>query len=176
MDRLRSFLEYFPSPDLAQTLINLYFQNSNLVFPLLHRPTFIRQWKEQLHHRNIWFAGVCLLVFAIGSRWCNDERVLPELTSEGDSKQIKWGRAGRQYFDIAVGKLIKVIFLFLSDAVAEIHLLRQTFFHPTSLFEVQTYVVCFLHYHRTVSSFNSTHSLWDCIYEALPFIQLLGSL
>lgn len=101
---LRTFLEYFPAQDLANKLIDLYFRHSNLIFPLLHLPTFIRQWKDQLHHRNIWFTGVCLLVFAIGSRWCNDERTLPQ-PSPGEGSKLDWRRAGYRYYEIVVGKL-----------------------------------------------------------------------
>jgi len=73
------------------------------MFPLLHRPTFERQWAEGLYHRNEWFTCLCLLLFAVASRWCDDERVLPEEERgrEGDSdKPRSWVNAGRKYFDV----------------------------------------------------------------------------
>lgn len=88
---------------MADDLIDLYFRRSNLVLPLLHRPTFNRQWNQQLYRRNIWFAGVCLSIFAIASRWSDDERVLPELIPQ-EGTEIDWRYAGRQYFDMVSGK------------------------------------------------------------------------
>ncbi|KIM40075.1 hypothetical protein M413DRAFT_73918 [Hebeloma cylindrosporum] len=118
---LEGFLQYFPPPNVAETLIDLYFLHSNIIFPLLHRPTFTRQWKQGLHRRNIWFACVCALIFAVASRWCEDERVLPT----GDTKEVDWKLAGGRYFEIGV----------------EIHRVRRNLLHPASLFEVQTFTL-----------------------------------
>ncbi|CAA7261636.1 unnamed protein product [Cyclocybe aegerita] len=81
-EQLQIFLEYLPPSDLADTLIDLYFKHTNLLFPLLHRPTFDRQW--------------------LGSRWSNDERVLIYVASRGDRGELDWRKAGRFYFDIAI--------------------------------------------------------------------------
>ena len=99
---LQTFLSYFPPADLAEILISLYFSRSNSVFPLFHRPTFDRQWHDGLHHRNILFACVCTCLFAVASRWCNDERVLPEDSKRGNG-ELDWRKAGRQYFELGVG-------------------------------------------------------------------------
>lgn len=108
---LPSALEHFPPPGLADTLINLYFLHTNLMFPLLHRPTFERQWGEGLYHRNEWFTCLCLLLFAVASRWCDDERVLPEedrgKREDGD-KPRSWINAGRKYFEVGDGMSILV--------------------------------------------------------------------
>ncbi|KDR75839.1 hypothetical protein GALMADRAFT_68653, partial [Galerina marginata CBS 339.88] len=106
----------FPPPDLADNLVELYFRHSNSIFPLLHRPTFNRQWQERLHHRNIWFTCVCLSIFAIASRWCHDQRVLPEKSTLAD------GNTGRRI-------------------TGQIHRVRRSLFHPASLFEVQTFTL-----------------------------------
>ena len=98
----QKFLSYFPPADLAETLFSLYFARSNSVFPLLHRPTFDRQWHDGLHHRNPWFACVCACLFAVASRWCNDKRVLPE-DSKREKGELDWRKAGRQYFELGVG-------------------------------------------------------------------------
>uniref|UniRef100_A0A8H7Y582 Zn(2)-C6 fungal-type domain-containing protein n=1 Tax=Psilocybe cubensis TaxID=181762 RepID=A0A8H7Y582_PSICU len=110
---LRDLLRKFPPPDLMEILIDLYFRHSNTMFPLLHRPTFDRQWKSRLYHRNIWFAGACSSIFAIGSRWCSDKRVLREAL-ETQGQNLDWRRAGSQYFEIAL----------------DIHRIRRNLFHP----------------------------------------------
>ncbi|KAF8973212.1 fungal-specific transcription factor domain-containing protein [Flammula alnicola] len=153
-ETLQTFVEYFPPPDLADTLIGLYFGNSNLTFPLLHRPTFDRQWQQGLHHRNVWFAGVCMSMFAIASRWCDDERVLPEAPT-AESPQGDWRRAGRHYFDIAV----------------EIHLVRRSLFHQPSLFEVQTFALIGM-YLRSTAAFPSA---WTVISAGLRKAQDVGA-
>jgi hypothetical protein len=96
----------FPPTDLCRTLINLYFAHVNRYFPLLHRPTFERQWNERLYDKNIWFTSVCFQIFAIGSRWCEDERVLGEVQTgvENPASQAKdWTRAGWHYHSAGAG-------------------------------------------------------------------------
>ncbi|KAF8161144.1 fungal-specific transcription factor domain-containing protein [Crassisporium funariophilum] len=151
---LPTFLRYFPPPDLAGTLIDLYFRHSNLLFPLLHRPTFEKQWRERLQRRNIWFACVCILVFAVASRWCDDERVLPE-DARLENGELDWRRAGRHYFALGV----------------EIHRVRKNFFHPASLFEVQTFTLLGM-YMRGTDVFPSA---WQCISVGVRKAQDVGA-
>ncbi|KAG5639399.1 hypothetical protein H0H81_002931 [Sphagnurus paluster] len=96
---ISSVLAEFPPPDLSIELVKLYFSQVNSRFPLLHRPTFERQWKEKLHHTNVWFAAVCLGIFCVASRWSNDVRVIPEgaLTETGEPD---WSLAGWKYCDM----------------------------------------------------------------------------
>ncbi|EAU91787.2 hypothetical protein CC1G_04555 [Coprinopsis cinerea okayama7 len=126
----------FPPPDLCLTLIKLYFFHSNNHYPLLHRPTFDRQWEEKLYERNVWFASVCLFIFAVASRWCEDERVLEESLSEREARELgkgeapdpnckDWTRAGWKYFEYG----------------AEIHRIGRSLFYPASLFEVQSFTL-----------------------------------
>lgn len=68
-------LEY-PDPDLLYTLVDLYFTNVNLFFPLLHRPTFERTMADDPYHQNVEFSMTLLLVCAIGVRYSDDPRVL----------------------------------------------------------------------------------------------------
>lgn len=67
----------FPDSDLLSTLIDLYFVNKNLYFPVLHRPTFERSIADGLHTRDASFGAIVILVCAIGSRFSNDVRVCP---------------------------------------------------------------------------------------------------
>lgn len=71
-------MDRFPPHDLCTDLIDLYFFHCNTHFPLLHRPTFEQQWRARLQDTNFWFAATCLFLFAVGSRWSQDERVLPK--------------------------------------------------------------------------------------------------
>ncbi|KAG8213977.1 hypothetical protein J3R82DRAFT_10726 [Butyriboletus roseoflavus] len=126
-DLSRSFVEEFPPQDLAISLIKLYFENINPFFPLFHRPTFERQWREGLQHKNTWFGCLCLSVFAVASRWSDDPRVLDDGKDDApQAKQLieeyKWQRAGWRFFNAAV----------------DVHRGSLSLFHPPGLFEVQT--------------------------------------
>ncbi|KZS98644.1 hypothetical protein SISNIDRAFT_481356 [Sistotremastrum niveocremeum HHB9708] len=83
---LETFSDFnFPPQDLAESLIEVYFTQVNTIFPLLHRPTFVRQFQEGLHYRDRHFAAVLFSLLATASRWSDDPRVriegAPELSS-----------------------------------------------------------------------------------------------
>ncbi|KAI0628218.1 fungal-specific transcription factor domain-containing protein [Trametes polyzona] len=81
----------FPPDDLAEELIRLFFLHEHITFPLLHRPTFERQWRDKLHLRSVWFACVCMSVFGLASRWTTDPRVLSggtDTPSEGSGPAL----------------------------------------------------------------------------------------
>ncbi|KAF7294504.1 Fungal-trans domain-containing protein [Mycena kentingensis (nom. inval.)] len=80
----------FPPPDLAESLIDLYFDNVNLLLPLLHRPTFDRQVAAGVPLENGGFAATYLLVCAIGSRYSSDPRVLLDGTDNSHSCGWRW--------------------------------------------------------------------------------------
>ncbi|KAL4073873.1 fungal-specific transcription factor domain-containing protein [Scleroderma citrinum] len=123
----RFLAQHFPPPDLADELIILFFDHINPQFPLFHRPTFERQWKSGLQTKDLSFGCLCLALFAVASRWCDDPRVLDENQQnipeeERTDDERKWQRAGWKYFYIAL------------DAHRE----SRSLFHPPGLFEVQT--------------------------------------
>ncbi|KAG8907760.1 hypothetical protein FRB99_002259 [Tulasnella sp. 403] len=89
----------FPPDDLASKLIEFCFSRILVLFPVVHRPTFERQCKEQLYKRDINFCRLYLLVCAIGSRSCDDERVCVK----NDKGEVEWTSAGWSYFAQAVG-------------------------------------------------------------------------
>jgi hypothetical protein len=109
-----------PPTDLAHKLINLFFTNVNIHFPLLHRPTFERQWREGLQFRDPWFSCLCLTVFAVSSRWCSDVRVLPDedlsTTAGHVSEEKDWRRAGYKYFEACLGEFRSIISPFMALA------------------------------------------------------------
>ncbi|RDB25367.1 Activator of stress genes 1 [Hypsizygus marmoreus] len=117
-------LAEFPSPDLAKRLIDLYFLHANAQFPLLHRPTFERHWRDKLHQTNIWFCCVCLCLFAVAARWSDDSRVVKGTTTTA-SGEPEWALAGRSYFEASI----------------TIHRSRASLFHPATLFEMQTFTL-----------------------------------
>ncbi|KAJ6567550.1 fungal-specific transcription factor domain-containing protein [Mycena sp. CBHHK59/15] len=82
----------FPDDDLSISLISLYFDNVNVFFPLLHRPTFEKAFAEGMHLYHEGFAGTLLLVCALGSRYSDDPRV--------HLSHVKYcGTAGWKWFD-----------------------------------------------------------------------------
>lgn len=73
------FLE-FPPMDLTQHLVDCYFDNINVVTPILHRPSFVRSIQQGLHEVDQAFGAVVLLVCAIGCRFTNDPRVVQTIS------------------------------------------------------------------------------------------------
>ncbi|KAI0769708.1 fungal-specific transcription factor domain-containing protein [Trametes elegans] len=135
-------LPAFPPPDLAEALIHDYFEFNNYTFPLLHRPTFERQWAEKLYTRNVWFACVCMAIFGVASRWSSDPRVLPDgaadKTASGEDEGI-WTLAGWKY--IAVGM--------------KLHEARRSMLLPPELFEIQSFALIGQYFRGTVAQQGS---------------------
>ncbi|KAF8330637.1 fungal-specific transcription factor domain-containing protein [Amanita rubescens] len=65
----------FPPDEFLPLFIDLYFEQVNLFFPLLHRPTFQCAVDEGLHYKDYWFGALLLLVCAIGSQYIDDSHV-----------------------------------------------------------------------------------------------------
>ncbi|KAJ7218003.1 fungal-specific transcription factor domain-containing protein [Mycena pura] len=120
---LASVFEEFPPPSLASELIDLYFVHSNSQLPVLHRPTFERQFRDKLYHRYTWFSCVCLGIFAVASRWSNDPLVLPRKCKRTASGDLDWTCAGWHYYSIAMGILR----------------IRQSLLYPARLEEIQMF-------------------------------------
>ncbi len=103
-------VQSWPPSDLVTALIDLYFLHCNSMFPLLHRPTFARHFADGLYERDIWFACLCMSVFALASRYTDDSRVLldePVDTSVGEhSEQSRWQTAGFKYYFSILGKIV----------------------------------------------------------------------
>jgi hypothetical protein len=76
------------------------------MFPLLHRPTFARHFTDGQHEHDIWFACLCMSVFALASRYTDDLRVLQDETVEREhSEQSRWQTAGFRYYFSILGKI-----------------------------------------------------------------------
>lgn len=111
----------FPPPDLIDSLIPLFFVHNNLYLPILHRPTFERQYQERLHETDTGFACILLLVCAIASRCSNDPRVLRPETMDSDTPPSRHS-AGWKYFD-------------------QVKMQRKSLISPATLFDLQQYAV-----------------------------------
>ncbi|KAJ7579125.1 fungal-specific transcription factor domain-containing protein [Mycena floridula] len=113
----RVAMAYFPPPDLAISLFDLYFTRvDSILVPLLHRASVMRNWTDGLQYQNAWYAALCLAVFSMASRWSDDRRVLPF-----DEPNVQWTRAGWSFFNPAM----------------YIHHLRSSLIHLPSLYEIQ---------------------------------------
>ena len=62
-------------------LVDCYFENLNLILPLLHRPSFMRSVAEGLHEVDQDFGATVLLVCAIGCRYTDHPSVVHELST-----------------------------------------------------------------------------------------------
>jgi hypothetical protein len=80
----------WPDPKLARALIEAYFTHINFHFPLLNHVIFDKQYDMGLYKTNHDFAKVCLMVFANGSRFVDDDRVYwpvdDAMTEEGKER------------------------------------------------------------------------------------------
>jgi hypothetical protein len=93
--------DQFPPPELANELINIYFTCVDPVFPILHRPKFLREWANQVQTKCAWFAAVSLAMFALASRWSNDPKVIRSDERMREDGSLNWHRAGWGFFDTA---------------------------------------------------------------------------
>jgi hypothetical protein len=105
---------HFPDPDLIHVLIHAYMVNVNSLWPMFHRPTFVRMVNQGLHYNDTSFACVLLLVCANGARFVDDPRVLPP----GATKRA----AGYHWF-------------------IQTDISSRDLFRPPRLFEVQAYIL-----------------------------------
>ncbi|KAJ7147910.1 fungal-specific transcription factor domain-containing protein [Mycena crocata] len=115
----------FPDADLIADLILLYFDNIHPTMPLLHRPSFERNVKEELHLRDHKFGALLLAVLALASRHSDDPRVfVPGADSTLSS--------GWLFFD-------------------QVQVVRKSLHDVPTLFEVQLYCLASLFGHGTSS-------------------------
>ncbi|KAK0215540.1 fungal-specific transcription factor domain-containing protein [Armillaria fumosa] len=72
----------YPDNDLIRSLVAIYFETINPIFPILHRPTFEKNIDEELHLRDYNFGAALLLVLAVASRYSDDLQVLADPCSK----------------------------------------------------------------------------------------------
>jgi hypothetical protein len=71
----------FPEMSLMLHLVDSYFDNLDLVLPLLHRPSFMHSIAGGFHELNQDFGATVLLVCAIGCRYTDHPSVIHELST-----------------------------------------------------------------------------------------------
>ncbi|KAJ8455209.1 hypothetical protein ONZ45_g19013 [Pleurotus djamor] len=135
----------FPDDDLMPTLIDNFFEQYNTFYPILHRPTFETSVKDNLHLTQRAFGGIVLLVCAIGSRHCNDPRVL--LDGVDDSNQSH----GWRYF-------------------SQISFVCNTVLFTPTLYDLQTYCLAL----EFILGTTESHSSWLLIGIAIRLAQEVG--
>ncbi|KAH9822141.1 fungal-specific transcription factor domain-containing protein [Melampsora americana] len=87
-----------PPPDLAHSLISLYFSHIHPFTLVVHQENFLGLYGSGLIHRDLTFKGLCYAMFAAASPYSNDERVLCSLTDQPANPQT----AGARYAAAAV--------------------------------------------------------------------------
>ncbi|KAI0028714.1 fungal-specific transcription factor domain-containing protein, partial [Vararia minispora EC-137] len=80
----------FPEQDLLVHLLDMYFDNLNILLPVLHRPTLERGLRNGQHFIDEAFGGVVLLVCANGARFSSDPRVILPGTDMRHSAGWRW--------------------------------------------------------------------------------------
>ncbi|EJU04909.1 hypothetical protein DACRYDRAFT_114226 [Dacryopinax primogenitus] len=136
----------WPEEDLMNSLIELYFENSNNFWPLLHRPTFDKLLADKLHERDMSFTAVVMLTLAVGSRYSDDPRVLidPNATTRHS--------AGWKYFE-------------------QIKNFRKTIMARPSLFDLQIFVLSCIF----LQGSSVPHACWTVVGVGLRFAQDVGA-
>jgi hypothetical protein len=121
-DLIAKVLECFPPDPVANELLDLFFCHTNPYLPLLHRPTFERYWREGLHHDNVWFTILCILIFAVASRWYDSGgQALKDWLQDGE----RWKALGWRWFFVAL----------------DVHCTRRSLSCPATLLEIQAIAV-----------------------------------
>ncbi|KAJ7256469.1 hypothetical protein B0H12DRAFT_510408 [Mycena haematopus] len=68
--------QIFPPADLLRDLVDIYFEQINIFWFILHRPTFEKSIADRLHLRNPDFGATVLAVCALASKNSPDKRVI----------------------------------------------------------------------------------------------------
>lgn len=105
----------YPDHDLLLSLVSFYFENSNNIIPILHRPSFMKSLSHGQHHWDPSFGMTVLLVCALGSRYSHDARVRVANDESGLS-------AGWNYF-------------------SQVPLHRKMMFYKSTIYDLQYYAV-----------------------------------
>ena len=91
-----------PPDDLINDLIDIYFDNTNLYRPILHRRTF--EEDRIIKGDDDDFLRTLYLVCAIGSRLSDDSRVLDKSEFDENNNVISWHSAGWPFFLLYLNK------------------------------------------------------------------------
>ncbi|KAF9529173.1 fungal-specific transcription factor domain-containing protein [Crepidotus variabilis] len=129
----------FPDPDLLEDLIALYFDKSNTLLPILHRPSFIQSLHRGQHLFDSRFGMTVLLACAVASRYSHDPRVL----SEGDTVGLS---CGWNYF-------------------SQVPIFRNYLFYQSSIYDLQYYALAVVYLLGT----SIPHASWALLGLGVRF-------
>ncbi|KAJ3733132.1 hypothetical protein DFJ43DRAFT_1069396 [Lentinula guzmanii] len=135
----------FPESDLLASLINAYFDNVNIILPVLHRPTFERSMREKLHYCDEMFAAIVLLVCAVASRYVEDRRVLLDGVDS-------WHSCGWKYFN-------------------QVQVVRKSLLAPPTLYDLQFYCLSV----QFLQGSSAPHSCWTMVGIGIRLAQDVGA-
>ncbi|KAJ3712064.1 fungal-specific transcription factor domain-containing protein [Lentinula raphanica] len=135
----------FPEPELLAILIDAYFDNVNIILPVLHRPTFERSVLEKLHYHNESFAAIVLLVCAVASRYVDDHRVLLDGVDS-------WHSCGWKYFN-------------------QVQVVRKSLLAPPTLYDLQFYCLSV----QFLQGSSAPHSCWTMVGIGIRLAQDVGA-
>ncbi|RDB28769.1 Activator of stress genes 1 [Hypsizygus marmoreus] len=135
----------FPEEDLMLSLIDLYFEHTNLYLPLLHRPTFDKAVAAGLHLRDDSFGATLLLVCANGSRNSDDPRILADGVDSYHSAGWKWFN--------------------------QVHLLKNSLLSPPSLYDLQFYSLSVIF----LQASSAPQSCWTMVGIGIRLAQDVGA-
>ncbi|KAI0035838.1 fungal-specific transcription factor domain-containing protein [Vararia minispora EC-137] len=138
----------FPEPDLLWTLVEAYFVHINCIQPILHKPTFVKHIRDNLHLHDEAFGGVLLMVCAVGSRVADDRRVLSG-NGHGDGS---WHSAGWTWF-------------------TQVNLTQKTLLSNSRLYDLQLYCLATIYLLGT----SLTHTGWNLCGIGIRLAQDIGA-
>lgn len=79
--------QFYPADDLAESLIELYFQCVHPHECILHKGEFMRHYSQGLAQQDYSFRALCYAVFAAASRFSSDKRVTSSKEGHGAERQ-----------------------------------------------------------------------------------------
>ncbi|KAJ7857541.1 fungal-specific transcription factor domain-containing protein [Mycena leptocephala] len=82
--------QIFPENDLLKTLVDIYFEDVNPIFGILHSPSFRQSISDGAHLRDPHFGAVVLAVCSLASRYSDDPRVFLDGVASEHSCGLKW--------------------------------------------------------------------------------------
>ncbi|KAH9479055.1 Putative transcriptional regulatory protein [Psilocybe cubensis] len=80
----------YPDFDLMLDLVQIYFQKTNSLFPIIHEPTFMKGIMSGKHYGDQSFGMTVLLVCANGARYSKDPRVIFAPDAAGSEFSAGW--------------------------------------------------------------------------------------
>ncbi|KNZ64694.1 hypothetical protein VP01_1003g1 [Puccinia sorghi] len=72
-------LDFYPPPDLQQSLLEIFFREVHPLSHIIHIPSFMEEFKGGRHETDESFKALCLAMFSLASRFSKDPRIFIDL-------------------------------------------------------------------------------------------------